>query len=198
VFNDANRNMLQDGVNGRREEPEPNIAGVPVTLVDTNGVVYMGVSDNLGNVVFNDVAPGTATVTVQIPDGFEETTPSDNPFMVNVPPSPPVFTVPVVGLIAVEGSAAGKRSQTMTTGAEIAAIAIAGAVLLFMVAVLLRAVMARYPLPRVVTDNYTVVDIHNQRQEEGQAVRTNRRIDYDESPRGNQQRKPLYDRLKRD
>ena len=195
VFNDANRNLVQDGVNGRREEPEPNIGGVPATLVDSAGVTHMGVSDNLGNVVFNEVAPGLATVTVQVPDGFQKTTPSENPFTVDVPASPPVFTVPIVGLVIADQNAVGERNGSMTTGAEVVAIAIAAAVLLFMVALLLRAVMARYPLPRMVTDHYTVVNIRERRAAAEDSVRVSRKIDYDSSPR-DRQRAPLYDRLK--
>jgi protocatechuate 3,4-dioxygenase beta subunit len=65
VWNDVNKNGIQDA-------GEPGIGGVTVQLVDaiTGLPVKSTVTDELGNYIFNDLAPGTYYVQFTTPSGF--------------------------------------------------------------------------------------------------------------------------------
>jgi uncharacterized surface anchored protein len=65
VWNDLNANGIQDA-------GEPGLAGVTVTLTNSDDEAASVVTDANGNYSFIDLPPGTYTVTFTTPDGYTE------------------------------------------------------------------------------------------------------------------------------
>jgi len=79
VFNDGNGN-------GRQEPGETGLSGVPVELIDANGVTVQETTTTAAGVfAFTDVAPGAYTVVETDPDGFVSTSPNAVP--INLAPN---------------------------------------------------------------------------------------------------------------